>query len=104
MKRTKFLSCFFLAPTVMVLAVAGCASNGDNSSGGTRATRATTDDGRKIEIGSASVAPGGGMNYRNPHMEKCWVADGFNFKGYDTLYIAPTLSTAKFPTDRPEDV
>lgn len=44
------------------------------------------------------------MRYNNPHLEKgkCWVADGFNFNGYDTLYIAPTLSTAKFP-DKPED-
>ena len=33
---------------------------------------------------------------------KCWLADGFDFKGFDTLLIAPTLSTAKFP-DKPED-
>lgn len=32
-------------------------------------------------------------------MEKCWVADGFNFTGYDTLYIAPTQSTAKYQKD-----
>jgi hypothetical protein len=104
MKRTKILSYFFLAPSVMALVMAGCASNGDNSTGGARSTRATTDDGRKIDIGRATTAPGGGMNYRNPHMEKCWVADGFNFNGYDTLYIAPTLSTANFPTNKPEDV
>ena len=37
-------------------------------------------------------------------MEKCWVADGFDFNGYDTLYIAPTLSTAKFNTQNQEEV
>ncbi|HZR19252.1 MAG TPA: hypothetical protein VFE51_18335 [Verrucomicrobiae bacterium] len=60
-------------------------------------------DGRIIDIGKSGSADGG-MRYNNPHLEKgkCWVADGFNFNGYDTLYIAPTLSTAKFP-DKPED-
>ena len=44
------------------------------------------------------------ISYNNSHMEKgkCWVANGFDFNGYDTLYIAPTLSTAKF-ADKPED-
>ena len=103
MKRTKLLTRFVLVPVVMALAVAGCASNGGTSSNGS-SSRAIADDGRKIDIGHATAAPGGGMNYRNPHMEKCWVADGFNFNGYDTLYIAPTLSTATFPTEKPEDV
>ncbi len=46
----------------------------------------------------------GGTAYSNPHMEKgkCWIADGFDFNGYDAIYIAPTVSTAKFP-DKPED-
>jgi hypothetical protein len=46
------------------------------------------------------------MAYRNPHMEKCWVADGFNFQGYDTVYIAPTASTAKYQKDeeRPHEL
>ena len=44
------------------------------------------------------------MNYKNPHLEKCWVADGFDFNGYDTLYIAPTLSTANFDTKNKEEV
>ncbi len=60
-------------------------------------------DGRTIDIGKSEPAAGG-IRYNNPHMEKgkCWVASGFDFNGYDTLYIAPTLSTAKFP-DKPED-
>ena len=79
----------------MVLAT-GCESTGNKT------VKAKSDDGRSLEIGRATAAPGGGTNYQNPHLEKCWVADGFNFSGYDTLYIAPTLSTAKFP-DKPED-
>lgn len=94
MKRTiRFTPCL-LAPALIALITAGCASN---------SSRAKSDDGRVVDIGRASAAPGGGVNYRNPHMEKCWLADGFDFNGYDTLYIAPTLSTAKLPADRPED-
>ena len=37
----------------------------------------------------------GGLNYKNPHLEKCWLANGFDFNGYDTLYIAPTVNAAK---------
>ena len=36
-----------------------------------------------------------GLAFKNPHLDKCWLAQGFNFSGYDTLYISPTLSTAK---------
>jgi hypothetical protein len=32
-------------------------------------------------------------------MDKCWIAEGFDFNGYDTLYIAETQSTAKFNKD-----
>ena len=90
------------------LAVAGCSSTSDKSSGATSASqtspKAKADDGRTVDIGKASPASGGGVNYKNPHMEKCWVADGFDFNGYDTLYIAPTLSTAKFDTKNQEEV
>jgi len=84
--------------------VAGCASTGEsstsNSTGGGPqiATRYKADDGRTIEIGRNTPAEGG-LNFREPHLEKCWIADGFNFNGYDTLYIAPTMSTAKFHND-----
>src|SRR5207248_4479393 len=59
-------------------------------------TRVKLADGRTVSIGEPSRAPGGGINYKNPHLDKCWLADGFDFNGYDTLYIAPTESTAKF--------
>jgi len=62
-----------------------------------------TDDGRTVDIGHSTPADGG-TRYDDPHLEKgsCWVAEGFNFTGYDTIYIAPTVSTAKYP-DKPED-
>lgn len=90
-----------------VLLLAGCASDGTKSAGGgaeaPAPNRFVATDGRTIDIGKSSPAEGG-TRYNNPHMEKekCWVASGFEFNGYDTLYIAPTLSTAKFP-DKPED-
>lgn len=86
----------------------GCASTDNKSSGAApeapSPNRFVAADGRVIDIGKSTPADGG-TRYRNPHMEKdqCWVASGFDFNGYDTLYIAPTLSTAKFP-DKPEDV
>jgi hypothetical protein len=56
-----------------------------------------TDD-RTISIGKSTAADNG-WAFKEPHMDKCWVAADFNFKGYDTLYIAPTVSTAKFHED-----
>src|SRR5439155_2546120 len=82
-----------------LLILTGCASTGDKTASGEGAAPALgkfkADDGRTINIGKAS-AESGGAAYKNPHMEKCWVSDGFKFSGYDTVYIAPTVSTAKF--------
>ena len=91
---------------IFSLFAAGCASTGNNSSGAASAAspnKFKTDDGRTIDIGKPAPAEGG-TRYDNSHMEKgkCWLAGGFDFNGYDTLYIVPTLSTAKFP-DKPED-
>ena len=95
MNHTTF-SIRFLIAVALASLIGGCASSGEKN------VRAKADDGRAVEIGRPSAASGGGTNYQNPHLEKCWVADGFNFTGYDTLYIAPTRSTAAFP-DKPED-
>lgn len=98
-----------------VASLLGCATSSEKSSApanannaqspvqGVRKFRAT--DGRTIDIGPASSA-NGGWRFNNPHMEKgqCWIADGFQFGGYDTLYIAPTLSTAKFNAQNTEEV
>src|SRR5438093_143500 len=86
------------------LVLAGCASTGDQTTtaeGGAgtaiaQPTRVKLADGRTVEIGQASRAASGGINYKNPHLDKCWLAEGFDFNGYDTLYIAPSESTAKF--------
>ena len=86
------------------LVLGGCATSGDKSSSSPDSpNKFKAEDGRIISIGKPSPSDGG-TKYDNPHMEKgkCWVAGGFDFNGYDTLYIAPTLSTAKFP-DKPED-
>jgi hypothetical protein len=88
---------------VAALMFSGCASTGDKFSAAPSPNKFKADDGRVIDIGKSSPSDGG-TRYQNPHMEKdkCWVASGFDFNGYDTLYIAPTLSTAKYP-DKPED-
>jgi hypothetical protein len=103
MNKPTFLS--LLASCAISTFFVGCASTG-NDSGDTKApspNRFKADDGRTIDIGKSRPADGGTI-HDNPHMEKgkCWVANGFNFTGYDTVYIAPTTSTAKYP-DKPED-
>ena len=104
-------------PFIIVCAIAnlitGCATTDDPSAtkttSGTRAApipskyRAT--DGRNVEIGK-SYPSEGGLSFKDPHLDKCWVAQDFKFSGYDTLYIAPTMSTAKFHDDEraPHDI
>lgn len=94
----------------IVVLCAGCASTtgggggtADSTGGSKSARKFLTDDGRTIEIGNANPSDAG-LRYNNPHMEKgkCWIAEGFNFSAFDTLYLAPVASTAKFP-DKPED-
>ena len=63
-----------------------------------RPVKYKADDGRTISIGTSSPAYAG-EKFKEPHMEKCWLANGFDFKGYDVLYIAPILSTAKYHPD-----
>ena len=88
-----------LACAVAVL-VAGCATTSEKAEvtssgpGGQFATRYKATDGRTVEIGHSSPMDNG-LAFKNPHMDKCWLAQGFNFGGYDTLYISPTFSTAK---------
>jgi len=96
-----------VASLAAALVLAGCASTGGESSAGAGAqpsSKFKLADGRTVDIGTSSPAEGGGMNYKNRHLEKCWLADGFDFNGYDTLYIAPVLSTAKFHQENPEEV
>jgi len=84
----------------------GCSSTGDTSASaakpsapaGQAATKYVADDGRTIEIGRSST-DAGGRSFKDPHLNKCWIADGFDFKGYDTLYVAPVTSTAKVHED-----
>ena len=104
--RTQCLT--LLATLALALGLSGCASSGDKSASAPTAATASPNkfvstDGRTIDIGRATPADGG-QRYNNPHLEKgkCWVVDGFDFTGYDTIYITPTASTAKFP-DKPED-
>lgn len=48
---------------------------------------------------TSAPATGGGVNVKTPHLEKVWLADGFTFAGYDTVYVGETKSTAKFQPD-----
>src|SRR5216683_2594820 len=94
-----------VASLAAALVLAGCASTGGESSSGAQpSSKFKLADGRTVDIGKSSPAGGGGLNYKNPHLEKCWLAEGFDFNGYDTLYIAPVLSTAKFHQENPEEV
>jgi hypothetical protein len=80
-------------------------SSATSGTSGNFPSKYKSDDGRSIEIGKGSQA-NGGWSFKDPHLEKCWIAEDFKFTGYDTLYIAPTASTAKFQEDerRPHDL
>ena len=86
---------------IVALLATGCASSGSKEGGTRQASKFKATDGRTIDIGTAS-AVNGGRSFKNPHLEKCWIADGFTFSGYDTLLIVPTTSTAKIQDDEKE--
>jgi len=95
--------CTCISCAVIALLLVGCATTSTSTGNSAAApghipSKYHATDGRNIEIG-ASHSENGGLTFKEPHMEKCWIADGFNFTGYDTLYIAPTLSTAKYQPD-----
>jgi len=103
MKTNQLIFHFASVPAVCACALllVSCASTGDKAGSGSSSASAAkykADDGRTIDIGKATASEGG-RSFRNPHMEKCWVAEGFDFNGYDTLYVAETQSTAKFNKD-----
>jgi hypothetical protein len=83
-------------PSSTGITTAPAAQSGGSSGSMANSYRAT--DGRTISIGN-SRASDGGRSFKEPHMDKCWIADGFNFNGYDVIYIAPVTSTAKVHDD-----
>jgi hypothetical protein len=83
-----------LSLAIAALLLAGCASTpSDQSTEARFPKRYVATDGRIIDIGQRTASEGG-WSFRDPHLDQCWIADDFNFTGYDTLYIAPTASTA----------
>jgi hypothetical protein len=53
-------------------------------------SRYKANDGRIINIG-ACKGSNGGLEFKDPFLDKCWITDGFDFSGFDTLCVAPTL-------------
>jgi hypothetical protein len=84
--------------TVLCLALAAAVMSGCATTGSVKPYKYKATDGRTIVIGKSS-ASNGGLAFDEPHMDKCWTADGFDFNGYDTLYIAPIASIAKMHDD-----
>jgi hypothetical protein len=106
LKPTYQSLCRFAACTCLGI-LAGCATTNQSGtsattagtmSGGALPSKYRAADGRPIEIGKSSES-GDGLSFKEPHMDKCWLAKGFNFTGYDVLYIAPTISTLKVHDD-----
>jgi hypothetical protein len=77
-----------------LISIVGCATTDSNTAKDHFPSRYTATDGRSIEIGSRTAADNG-WKFNDPHLDHPWVASDFNFSGYDTIYLAPTLSTAK---------
>lgn len=81
-----------LALLAALLATSGCSTGTYN--GQHFATKYRATDGRTVEIGPRMPADDG-WAFKEPHMNKCWIASDFDFRGYDTLLITPTLSTVQ---------
>ena len=108
--RTKELSLTnscVLALSAVALCLTGCSTTNQQKQTSNPSAPAVAEkfpiryratDGREISIGP-SIAADNGWSFKEPHMNTCWIADGSTFNGYDVLYIAPTLSTAKFHDD-----
>ena len=94
-----FVSLSSLA-TAALLAT-GCASSGPKDATPRQASKFKATDGRTIDIGQATPVEGG-RSFKNPHLDKCWIADGFTFSGYDTLVVAPVAVTATVKDDEKE--
>ncbi|HTA30340.1 MAG TPA: hypothetical protein VK731_07635 [Candidatus Cybelea sp.] len=72
------------------------AQAGDSPASGEMRFKAT--DGRTVSIGTCRASDGG-RAFKDPHMDKCWIADGFTFTGDDVIYIAPVTSVVKVHDD-----
>lgn len=93
--KTPYKTISSISVAVAAFVLAGCTSTSSTKSGeGHFPKRYVATDGRTIEIGDRSAADAG-WTFRDPHLDRCWIAADFNFTGYDALYIAPTASTAK---------
>jgi len=88
---------------------AGCASSAKDPRPSVPhiASKYQAPDGRIIEIGRRHAADGG-WEFKDPHLTKCWIAQDFDFTGYNELCIAPTLSVAKLGNppeeERPQEI
>jgi len=100
MKATHILRWLICVCASPLLAV-GCASSGSGQAGTRQSTKFRATDGRTIQIGQATPIESG-RSFKNPHLDKCWIADGFTFAGYDTLFIAPVAVTAEVKPDEKE--
>ena len=92
--KSSFKAFTALTATTVVLTISGCATTDSNTGGDRFPSRYTANDGRIIEIGDRSAGDNG-WKFNDPHLTRVWIASDFNFGGYDTIYITPTLSTAK---------
>lgn len=97
------LAVFSCAATTLFLS--GCSTTDSKTAGEHFPSRYTAANGQTVDIGNRTEA-NDGLVFKEPHMERCWIATNFNFNGYDVLYVAPTLSTAKFHDDEvaPHDI
>jgi len=73
---------------VLILWATGCATDKSTEH---FPTKYNTTDSRVAEVGPRKRTDDG-WTFKEPHMNKCWIAADFDFTGYDTLYLAPTLS------------
>jgi hypothetical protein len=82
------------AACVLIVCATGCRTGTDVQH---FPTKYRTTDGRVADIGPRKPSDGG-WSFNEPHLDKCWIASGFDFQGYDTLLIMPTLTSVRAQT------
>jgi hypothetical protein len=82
----------------------GCATTGQNPGTSIHhtASKYQAPDGRIVEIGRRRPA-NGGWEFKDPHLTKCWIAQDFDFTGYNELCLTPALSVAKLGNPQEEE-
>lgn len=99
--RTTRLAVTLALSLLAMAALSGCATSSTTPKRvrGNFPSKYKTDSGGNLYIGPNYVE-NGGLRFYPDHVDTCWLADGFNFNGYDVVYVEPTQATVTIQTNQ----